>query len=92
MLHYSYASLDDFLRKANRYGTWGALDAQATGIKASGFRILGHSLGHFFKSYVMKRGMLDGVPGLVIAFMEAYHAFFKYAKLYELQKIRKPES
>jgi glycosyltransferase involved in cell wall biosynthesis len=85
LLHYSYRSLDDYVRKAPRYGAWGANDAHRRGAAGSGWRILGHSSGHFFKSYILKQGFRDGVPGLVIAFMEAYHGFFKYAKLYELQ-------
>jgi len=85
LVHYSYRSLDDYLRKATRYSTWGANDARRRGSRASAWRIFGHSLGHFLKSYLLKQGFRDGVPGLVIAFMEAYHGFFKYAKLYELQ-------
>jgi glycosyltransferase involved in cell wall biosynthesis len=84
LLHYSYATLDDFMRKAARYGGWGALDARARGTRPSAWRILAHSLAHFLKSYVLKLGFLDRTPGLVIAFMEAYHGFFKYARLYEL--------
>jgi glycosyltransferase involved in cell wall biosynthesis len=88
LLHYSYRSVEDFLKKAQRYGAWGAMDASARGVRPAAWRIVGHSLGHFFKSYVMKAGFLDGAPGLVIAYMEGYHAFIKYAKLYELRKTR----
>lgn len=84
--HYSYRSLDDFLRKVSRYSTWGADDARRRGLRGSAWRILGHSLGHFFKSYFLKQGFLDGTEGLIIAFMEGYQGFFKYAKLYEMQR------
>jgi glycosyltransferase involved in cell wall biosynthesis len=70
LLHYSYRSLDDFLRKVSRYSNWGAKDARRKGLHASGWRIFGHSAGHFLKSYVLKQGFRDGVAGLVIAFME----------------------
>jgi glycosyltransferase involved in cell wall biosynthesis len=86
LVHYSYRSLDDYLRKVTRYSTWGANDARRRGRRASAWRIFGHSFGHFLKSYLLKQGFRDGVPGLVIAFMEAYHGFFKYAKLFELQR------
>jgi glycosyltransferase involved in cell wall biosynthesis len=82
--HYSYRTLDDFLRKAGRYSTWGALNARDQGKSASGARILGHSMAHFFKSYVAKQGFRDGTPGLIIAFMESFHSFLKYAKLWEI--------
>ncbi len=85
LVHYSYRTLDDFLHKTTRYSGWGANDAHAAGKRGSAWRMIGHSVGHFFKSYVLKAGFLDGAPGLAIAFMEGYHGFFKYAKLYELQ-------
>ncbi len=91
MLHYSYRGVDDYLRKVTRYGGWGANDADRRGREGSAWRIFAHSTGHFLKSYILKQGFRDGAPGLAIAYMEAYHAFFKYARLYELQNIsRKP--
>ena len=88
LIHYSYRGLDDYLRKVTRYGAWGANDANRRGKHGSGWRIASHTVGHFLKSYVLKQGFRDGVPGLVIAFMEAYHGFFKYGKLYELQQTK----
>ena len=87
LLHFSYRSLDDYLRKVSRYSAWGAKDAQWRGVRAAAWRIWGHSVGHFIKSYFIKQGFRDGTKGLIIAFMEAYYGFFKYAKLYE-EKIR----
>jgi glycosyltransferase involved in cell wall biosynthesis len=86
LLHYSYRSLDDFLRKVSRYSAWGAEDARRQGRRSQAWRIFGHSLGHFCKSYFLKAGFLDGPEGLIIAFMEGYQGFFKYAKLYEMQR------
>jgi len=89
--HYSFRSLDDFFRKAGRYSTWGALNAQDSGKRGNGWNILGHSGGHFIKSYIFKRGFLDGTEGLVIALMEGFFSFLKYAKLWESQR-RSPKS
>ncbi len=86
LLHYSYRSLDDYLRKLSRYSAWGALDARQQGLRGSAWRMCGHSLARFCKSYLLKQGFRDGTEGLIIAFMEAHHGFFKYAKLYELQR------
>jgi glycosyltransferase involved in cell wall biosynthesis len=86
LLHYSYRSLDDYLRKLSRYSHWGADDARLRGVRGSALRIWGHSLGHFVKSYLLKQGFRDGTEGLIIAYMEAYYGFFKYAKLYEMQR------
>jgi len=86
LTHYSYRTLDDFLRKAGRYSTWGALNAQDKGLRGCGWRVFGHSAGHFLKGYLFQGGFLDGTPGLIIAFMEAGGAFLKYAKLWEMQR------
>jgi hypothetical protein len=62
------------------------MNARDQGKQASGARIFGHSMAHFFKSYVLKQGFRDGTPGLIIAFMESFHAFLKYAKLWEMAR------
>ena len=90
--HYSCRSLDDFIRKAARYGTWGAMNAQEKGIQGSGWRIFSHCVGHFLKGYLLKGGFLDGTQGLIIALMEADLAFLKYAKLWEIQRLRSPSA
>lgn len=85
LLHHSYRSLDDYLRKIHRFSQGGALHLQESGRRSHAGSMLVHALARFFKSYVLKRGFLDGTAGLIIAFMEADHAFLKYAKLWELQ-------
>lgn len=86
MLHYSYRSVDDFVRRVQQYSSGGAEDAEKRGRKGSGWSIFSHSFGHFLKSYFLKRGFLDGTAGLIIAMMGAYYTFLKYAKLYEYQR------
>ena len=39
----------------------------------------------FFRSYVLQRGFLEGVPGFFIAATAAIYVFLKYAKLKELE-------
>jgi hypothetical protein len=85
LLHHSYRSLDDYLRKIHRFSQGGALSMHERGKRSHAVSMLAHALARFFKSYVLKRGFLDGTEGLIIAFMEADHAFLKYAKLWELQ-------
>jgi hypothetical protein len=40
----------------------------------------------FLKIYLLEKGFLDGMGGLVTALLKASGAFFKYAKLLELQR------
>jgi glycosyltransferase involved in cell wall biosynthesis len=86
MTHHSYRSLDDFMRKIHRFSRGGALSLHEQGKRSSAWIMASRSLARFFKSYVLKRGFLDGTEGLIIAFLEADQAFLKYAKLWELQK------
>jgi glycosyltransferase involved in cell wall biosynthesis len=85
MDHYSHHSIDDFVRKAMKYSSWGALNLADQGVSVGGLRIASQSAFHFFKSYVLKLGFLDGTRGLIIAFMESFHSFLKYAKRFETQ-------
>jgi glycosyltransferase involved in cell wall biosynthesis len=85
VLHYSYHSLTQFIIKADRYST---LFAQDNAGKRSSSPALAFSNGlfSFFKTYFLKLGFLDGYVGLVIAFSHMITNFFKYMKLYELNK------
>jgi glycosyltransferase involved in cell wall biosynthesis len=85
LIHYSYRDLEDYLRKAPRYTTWGAMNARDKGIRGTRWRMLGHSAACFFKGYIIKRGFADGAEGLIIAMMESFSAFLKYARLWEMQ-------
>jgi len=42
----------------------------------------------FLKSYVIKRGVLNGIRGFIAAMNNAYYAFLKEAKLYEADKMQ----
>jgi glycosyltransferase involved in cell wall biosynthesis len=83
--HYTYRSLSDYLQRLEKYSTLAALDYQQRGKVTTPFNLLGNPIAAFLKAYVLKRGFLDGVPGLAAAFMGAVSVFFKYAKLYERQ-------
>jgi glycosyltransferase involved in cell wall biosynthesis len=84
--HYTYRSLSDYLRRLEIYSTLAAADYRARGRRASPLRLAADPPLAFLKNYVLKRGFLDGVPGLMVAVMAGVSVFFKYAKLYELQR------
>lgn len=83
--HYTYRSLSDYLRRLETYSNLAALDYRRRGRKTNPFLLLVHPTAAFMRAYVMKRGFLDGAPGLAVAAMGSVSVFFKYAKLYELQ-------
>lgn len=92
LLHYPYRNLEDYLGKLPRYSLWGALDADERGKRGDLWHIIGHSTSNFLKSYIVKRGFLDGKEGLLLAVMEGFSTFLRYTKLYEIQQHRRCEN
>ncbi len=86
LLHYTYRSMDDWLRKVHRFSTGGAINARESGAQSSGWCMFSRACARVLKSYVFKCGFLDGTEGLIIAFMQGYVVFVKYAKLYEMRR------
>jgi len=82
LLHDTYTSLEEALDKANRYSTLGAQQAFARGERAGLMSALGHGLWAFFRTYVLRRGFLDGGQGLLLAVSNAHTTFYRYAKLW----------
>jgi hypothetical protein len=39
----------------------------------------------FFRSYILKRGFLEGFAGFYVAVTAAVYVFLRYAKLWELE-------
>ncbi len=85
ILHRAYKDSKETLEKIQRYSEIFAIEN--VGHKSSSIlKILGHTSFAFLKSFLIKRGFLDGYEGLMVARAEANHVFYKYAKLYEVNK------
>jgi glycosyltransferase involved in cell wall biosynthesis len=83
--HYPYATVSDFIVKLDKYSTIYAQDN--VGKKhSSPLKAIANGSFSFFKTYFIKRGFLDGYAGLIIAFSHMATNFYKYIKLYELNK------
>ena len=83
--HYPYSCVSDFVEKLERYSTIYAQDN--VGKKSSSpSKAIFNALFSFFKTYILKRGFLDGSAGLLIAFSHMATNFYKYFKLYELNQ------
>lgn len=89
--HYSYSSISDFLAKMQSYSTLFA--EQNAGKKTSSpWQAIVHGFFAFFKSYIIKRGILGGYEGFLISAYNGHTAFYKYLKLYEAnQKLNKKQ-
>lgn len=86
LLHESAESLETYLAKQNRYTTLQAQALAARGERAGWGRIAASPLVRFVKFYVLKRGFLDGLPGLVHIAIGCFNSHIKYAKLREMNR------
>ena len=68
----------------------GAREAHARGKRASLASAIGHGAWTFFRTYVLKRGFLDGAEGLMLAISNAEASYYKYVKLRELTRKTDP--
>lgn len=85
LLHTPYNSVSDFLRKMQLYSD---LFAEQSCKSSSPFKAMTHAFMAFFKSYILKRGFLDGYAGFLISAYNGHTAFYKYLKLYEKNQAR----
>ena len=82
--HYSYHSITQYLAKSNLYSSIAArelFDKDKKGYLAKMLFSPGYT---FFQSYILKAGFMDGWHGFVVAWLNSYTSFLKYAKLWEL--------
>jgi len=80
LLHFTCNSLSEHLKTMDRYTTLAAEQLIAAGERPSWGRLVLEPPWTFFRTYVLKLGILDGVEGLAIANMAALYNFVKYAK------------
>lgn len=90
--HHSYEAAGDFIRRVDRYSSLGASQLHARGKKASTLNILARTVLAFIRSYILKKGFLEGRTGLLIAFSTAEVTFYKYMKLSEIDEKRPGKS
>jgi glycosyltransferase involved in cell wall biosynthesis len=84
--HFIYRDITHFANTKNSYATKTALDHFKNGRRATLGHLTVRPLATFFIRYLIRLGILDGLPGYVICAMESYGVFLKYLKLYEMQR------
>ncbi len=83
--HYAYRDLAHHHDTMQRYTTLAAQQMFEEGRRGSVFALLFHPPAAFLRNYVLKRGFLDGAPGLIISAMNAHYVFLKFAKLWAMR-------
>jgi glycosyltransferase involved in cell wall biosynthesis len=84
LLHYTVRNASEHHLRIDRYTTLAAEEAFARGKRTTFFAIAFAPPATFLKTFVFKRGFLDGLQGLAIAFFAAQYVFLKNLKLWEM--------
>jgi hypothetical protein len=80
LLHYTCQSFTEHLRTMDRYTTLAAEELVARGKNITWRHLLLDPMWTFFRTYFVRRGYLDGMEGMAIAYMAMLYSFLKYAK------------
>jgi len=84
LLHYSYRDLEHHLDKINDFTSVSAREMAARRRRATVLRMALYPYLEFFRTYIIKRGFLDGFAGFQVSLLHAYYVFLKWAKLREI--------
>lgn len=84
LLHLTCRDFFSFQRKQMNYAEAWANQRHQQGRRCSFFSVISHTLGAFFKTWVVRAGFLDGKQGLILAGVNAQYTFNKYAALWAL--------
>jgi hypothetical protein len=86
LLHESFDDLGDVLHKLDAYSTAGAQRMWQQGRRTSIAGAVAHGLWAFLRTYLLQRGFLDGRMGFVLAVSNAEGTYYRYLKLWLLQR------
>lgn len=86
ILHYTVRNASDHHQRIDRYTTLAARELYEKGKRATALSMLISPIGAFLRSYIIKRGFLDGAQGVAIARFAAHYVFLKNLKLWEMNK------
>jgi glycosyltransferase involved in cell wall biosynthesis len=86
IIHFSYETLDEVLDKANRYSSAGAEMLFNRGKRSSLSKAILHGWWAFLRTYILRRGFLDGKMGFILAISNAETTYYRYLKLMMLNR------
>ena len=81
LLHYSFENYDSFKEKMIYYGQLKGLELSQKGKKYSFFTKWSKTIFKFIKTYILKLGVLDGINGLKISYLQSLYVYETYESL-----------
>jgi glycosyltransferase involved in cell wall biosynthesis len=86
MIHYTYKGLFHYIKKKDSYAWFQAKMAKDKNKKATYLHLVFKPFYRFFHTYFIRKGFLDGIPGLAVATIDAYGVFSRYVKMILIEK------
>jgi glycosyltransferase involved in cell wall biosynthesis len=86
--HYSYRDLADQLDRIQFFSRESAAALHREGHPVRLADLVLRPPARFLRAYLLRRGFMDGVPGLIVAAATSFHVFLKYAKRWELARVK----
>ncbi len=90
--HNMHENIFERIQKINEFSTVAARSLNKKGVKGTYFRLLYKPFARFWGDYLFKWGVLDGFYGFFLACASAHYAFYREAKLIEMQRCKHKES
>ena len=86
LLHYTYYTVDEHVRRTVKYATLAGDKAFEQGRRCGMGAVVWKPVGTFLRNYLLKGGFRDGGMGFVSARVSAFYTLVKYARLLERVK------
>jgi len=82
LIHYPHQTITEFLKEINYYTDIRAQELHSKNVKAKWWSIVFYPSAKFISNYILKRGFLDGMQGLIFAIIMSFHSFLVRGKLF----------
>lgn len=80
--HFPFRDFGEHLATIQRYGALSAASLARRGVSAHWYDLALRPPAHFLDAWLLRRGFLDGMPGLMLAGLGASHVLAKWGRLY----------
>jgi glycosyltransferase involved in cell wall biosynthesis len=82
MEHFMTDTLDEYIRRIEKYSFWGAAQHWKEGKRAGFLEVFGRPVWRFLRTYLFQLGILDGMHGLVFCMLQSFGSYRKWALLW----------
>ena len=85
ILHYSFAGMEDYIQRQNRYSSLYAEEKKRLGWRAHWTHLYLRPVWMFLKTYFIRQGFREGFLGIFLSLSMAFYTYLKYAKTRSIQ-------